>query len=37
MASDICCMDLYDIEVDERMLINSVGRVESRISGGDEE
>lgn len=34
---DICCMDLYDIEVDERMLINSVGRVESRIPGGDEE
>lgn len=36
-AVDICCMDLYEIEVDERMLINGVGRVESRIPGGDEE
>ena len=36
-AVDICCMDLYEIEADERMLINGVGRVESRIPGGDEE
>lgn len=35
-AVDICCMDLYEIEVDERMLINGVGRVESRIPGGEE-
>ena len=34
---DICCMDLYEIEDDERMLINRVGRIESRIPGGDEE
>ncbi len=34
---DICCMDLYEIENDERMLINGVGRVESRVPGGDEE
>ena len=34
---DICCMDLYEIEDDEKMLINGVGRIESRIPGGDEE
>ena len=34
---DDCCMELYEIEEDERMLINSIGRVESRVPGGDEE
>ena len=36
-AVDDCCMELYEIEKDERMLINSIGRVESRVPGGDEE
>ena len=36
-AVDDCCMELYEIEEDERMLINSIGRVESRVPGGDEE
>lgn len=36
-AVDICCMDLYEIKANERILINGVGRIESRIPGGDEE
>lgn len=36
-AVDVYCMDLYEIEDDERMLIDGVGRVESRVPGGDEE
>lgn len=36
-AVDVCCMDMYEIEDDERMLINVIGRIESRIPGGDEE
>lgn len=36
-AVDDCCMELYEIEEDERMLIDSIGRVESRVPGGDEE
>ena len=34
---DECCMDMYEIESEERMLIYGVGRVESRVPGGDEE
>lgn len=34
---DTCCMDMYEIEDEERMLINSIGRIESRIPGGSEE
>lgn len=36
-AVDECCMDMYEIENDERMIINSIGRIESRVPGGDEE
>lgn len=36
-AVDVCCMDMYEIEDNERMLINSIGRIESRIPGGDVE
>lgn len=34
---DAVCMELYEIENDERMLINGIGRMESRVPGGDEE
>lgn len=34
---DQCCFELYEIEDDERMMILSLGRTESRIPGGEEE
>lgn len=34
---DKCCFELYEIETDEQMLILNVGRVESRVPGGEEE
>lgn len=34
---DKCCFELYGIEDDEREIILSVGRIESRVPGGEEE